>query len=341
MTRVETLAGTAWQAGRSTHLSLRLRGWRSRRCRRPTGAAGVGHAGAPRGGGRHRPGRPPAGRGLDLVVLATPSGGDHAAHALRAIEAGIAVVVDKPLAVSADAALEVVDAAEHAEVHDGLPEPALRRAEHVTLAEVVRSDAIDQVYRAELLGARRPEPKQRWREQADPEQGGGILLDLHSHLVDAAVQLFGEVETVYAEFAARTTNADDDAFWPAGIRRGWSRTSARPRSPALPARACRCWAARVRSCSTSSRPRPTSSRTCATTKRGWIYRGEEREPVARSRSSQVDFYRAVAEALRSDSRCEHAGGPARRRAPGRRHRRGAHERRGRQVVDIRTGERID
>ena len=42
--------------------------------------------------------------------------------------------------------------------------------------------------------------------------------------------------------------------------------------------------------------------TCATTTAaGWIYRGEEREPVARSRSSQVDFYRAVAEALRSDS----------------------------------------
>ena len=34
---------------------------------------------------------------------------------------------------------------------------------------------------------------------------------------------------------------------------------------------------------------------------GWIYRGEEREPVARSASSQVDFYRAVADALRSES----------------------------------------
>ena len=32
---------------------------------------------------------------------------------------------------------------------------------------------------------------------------------------------------------------------------------------------------------------------------GWLYRGTEREPVARAGSSQADLYRAVAAALRS------------------------------------------
>ena len=38
--------------------------------------------------------------GLDLVVLTTPTG-MHAAHAERVIEAGVALVVDKPLARTA------------------------------------------------------------------------------------------------------------------------------------------------------------------------------------------------------------------------------------------------
>src|SRR5690606_24339174 len=47
---------------------------------------------------------------LDLVVLATPTGG-HAAEALSVIRAGLPLVVDKPLAVDAAAAAEVVRAA--------------------------------------------------------------------------------------------------------------------------------------------------------------------------------------------------------------------------------------
>jgi predicted dehydrogenase len=38
------------------------------------------------------------------------------------------------------------------------------------------------------------------------------MLDLHSHVIDAAVDLFGPVDTVFAEVLARTTAAEDDAF---------------------------------------------------------------------------------------------------------------------------------
>ncbi|HEY7722142.1 MAG TPA: Gfo/Idh/MocA family oxidoreductase [Pedococcus sp.] len=241
--------------------------------------------------------------GLELVVLATPSG-DHAAHAMAAIEAGIAVVVDKPLAVSADAALEVVDAAEQAGVPLTVFQNRRFDAEHATLAEVLRSDAIGQVYRAELRWERwRPEPKQRWREQADPGEGGGILLDLHSHLVDAAVQLFGEIETVYAEVAARTTNADDDAFLAcrhtSGVVSHLGATSVAgapgPRVRVLGSKGAFLLNQFEAEANIFSDLRDDDGHA------GWIYRGEEREPVVRSQASQVDFYRAVRDALRSDS----------------------------------------
>jgi len=240
--------------------------------------------------------------GLDLVVLATPSG-DHAAHALTVIEAGLALVVDKPLAVDADTALEVVDAAEQAGVPLTVFQNRRYDAEHATLAEVVRSGAIGDVYRAELRWERwRPEPKARWREQADPEQGGGILLDLHSHLVDAAVQLFGEVETVYAEVHARTTNAEDDAFLAcrhtSGVVSHLNATSVSG-APGPRVRVLGSRGAFVLN-QFEAEPNIFSDLRDDEGYAGWLYRGEEREPVARQQSHQADFYKAVAQALASE-----------------------------------------
>jgi predicted dehydrogenase len=78
---------------------------------------------------------------------------------------------------------------------------------------VLSDRLVGDVVRAELRWERwRPVPKQRWRENAPPEEGGGLLLDLFPHLVDQAHLLFGPVETVYAELSAFTTVGEDTAF---------------------------------------------------------------------------------------------------------------------------------
>ena len=52
------------------------------------------------------------------------------------------------------------------------------------------------------------------RDGGDPARAAALLLDLGSHLVDQAVQLFGPVARVYAELDVRRpgTAADDDVF---------------------------------------------------------------------------------------------------------------------------------
>ena len=60
----------------------------------------------------------------------------------------------------------------------------------------------------------RTTPKPGWRESGAPADAGGLLMDLGSHLVDQALQLFGPVASVYAELDRRRpgVEVDDDAF---------------------------------------------------------------------------------------------------------------------------------
>jgi predicted dehydrogenase len=148
---------------------------------------------------------------IDVLVVATPNS-THAELAIAGLEAGKHVVVDKPMAVTAEDAQRVVDAAPervtvfHNRRWDG---------DFLTVKRLIADGALGKVTRFESRFERfRPEIKQGWRELPDASEGGGVLLDLGPHLVDQALQLFGPPTSVYAEVRTRRTDAkvDDDAF---------------------------------------------------------------------------------------------------------------------------------
>lgn len=148
----------------------------------------------------------------DVVVLASPSG-VHTEQVTRALRAGLPVVVDKPLAVNAAEARQLAELSRATGV--GLTVFHNRRfdADHRTLNQVLDSGELGEVFRIERRWERfRPTPQQRWREQLPAEQGGGLLLDLASHLIDHVTQVAGPVRSVYAELGTLTTVAEDDVF---------------------------------------------------------------------------------------------------------------------------------
>src|SRR5450631_1057445 len=239
--------------------------------------------------------------GLDLIVLATPSG-LHAVQARQCIDAGIAVVVDKPLAVDATRAFGEVDAARAVGVALTVFHNRRFDAEHVVAREIVRSGRLGEVFRHEFRWERwRPTPKDRWRENASPADGGGILLDLHSHMIDASVDLFGAIDTVYAEVATRTTAAEDEAFLAcrhtSGVVSHLGATSVSaapgPRVRIL-GRAGAFLLDEFEDDGTSIYPDLVDADPAHC---GWVYVGAERTPVARSDAGPVDFYRVVGRAL--------------------------------------------
>ena len=240
---------------------------------------------------------------LDLVVLATPTG-LHAAQAAQVIDAGIALVVDKPMAVDAAQAQGIVDLA----VERGVPLTVFQNRRYdpeLAALLAVRDQAlVGDLRRAEYRWDRwRPVPKLRWREHQTAAQGGGLLLDLQSHMLDQAVIVHGRVESVYAELEGRTVVAEDDTF-----------LACRHTSGVI---------SHVMACSVNGAPGPRARLMGSTGAYvigtqfddesaftefanqgehvGWIVRGREREPgpVAPA-SDQAEFYRQVAAALLSE-----------------------------------------
>jgi predicted dehydrogenase len=212
------------------------------------------------------------------------------------------VVVDKPLATDATRAFGVVDAARAAGVAMTVFQNRRFDAEHVAARETVRSGRLGEVFRHEFRWERwRPTPKDRWRENASAAQGGGILLDLHSHMVDAAVDLFGPIDRVYAEVAARSTASEDDAFLACRHTSGVMSHLGATSLSAAPGPRVRILGRRgafvlneFEDDGTDIYPDLANADAghC-----GWIYEGERRTPVTRPIAGQVDFYRQLMAAL--------------------------------------------
>jgi predicted dehydrogenase len=150
----------------------------------------------------------------DLVVIATTNV-SHEPLALEAIARGVAVVVDKPLALSTGQAGGLIAAAQAGSVPLTVFQNRRWDGDFLTVRDLMEFDAFGAVSRFESRFERfRPTPKGGWRERTSPQEGGGILFDLGSHIIDQAVALFGPVLDVYAEVDTTRPDAstDDDVF---------------------------------------------------------------------------------------------------------------------------------
>lgn len=150
----------------------------------------------------------------DLVVVATPNA-SHVPLARQAVEAGCDVVVDKPVAPTAQQARELQALAHERGRIVTVYQNRRWDTDYLTLRSLLAADRLGEVRRFESrFEAWSPTAKGGWRESGDPAQAGGLLYDLGAHLVDQAVQLFGPVAAVYAEADVRRPGvaAVDDVF---------------------------------------------------------------------------------------------------------------------------------
>jgi scyllo-inositol 2-dehydrogenase (NADP+) len=151
---------------------------------------------------------------LGLAVVATANRA-HGSLARDALEAGLPVVVDKPLAATSAEARSLVTLARERGLMLSVFHNRRLDGDLLTVRRLIEQERLGRVHRFESRFERwRPEPRPGWRESADPADAGGLLFDLGSHLIDQALVLFGPVERVYAEVEVRRLGAgvDDDVF---------------------------------------------------------------------------------------------------------------------------------
>ena len=127
---------------------------------------------------------------LDGVVIATPNA-LHGEQAIAALEHGVAVFCQKPLARSASEARDVVDAARGADALLAV-DLSYRHVEAFRRArELVREGMLGDVFALDLVFHNAYGPDKEWFY--DPRlSGGGCLIDLGTHLVDLALWTLGE-----------------------------------------------------------------------------------------------------------------------------------------------------
>jgi predicted dehydrogenase len=133
---------------------------------------------------------------LEGIVIATPTA-LHEQQALAALDRGLAVFCQKPLALDASGAARVVEAARRADVLLGVDLSYRFTSAAARLRETIPQ--LGEIFAADLVFHNAYGPDKPWFYDADLS-GGGCIADLGIHLVDLALWLLGfpEVESVEA-----------------------------------------------------------------------------------------------------------------------------------------------
>ncbi|MSS71556.1 MAG: dehydrogenase [Candidatus Latescibacteria bacterium] len=130
-----------------------------------------------------------------LVVIATPHD-THADLAIRAMEAGRHVVVDKIMCLNADEAARMIAARDRCGVLLSVFHNRRWDGDFLTVRQVVSQGLLGSVYRYECAILRHRAPR-GWRAEAS--HAGSILFDWGAHLIDQALLLCGRPESVLCD----------------------------------------------------------------------------------------------------------------------------------------------
>jgi len=152
-------------------------------------------------------------KNIDLCVVATPND-SHFSYTKACLEAGRHVVLDKPMTPTLAEAEQLVRiAADHGKLLTVYQDRRWDGA-FLTVKKLISSGALGKVaeYDARFDRFRLDAKPGAWREKTE-SAAAGVLWDLGPHLIDGALVLFGEPESIYAAaLHQRESAVVDDSF---------------------------------------------------------------------------------------------------------------------------------
>jgi|SRR5438270_2945916 len=154
-----------------------------------------------------------ADKSIQLCLVATPND-SHFSYAKACLEADRDVVVDKPLTPTMTEAEELVRLADKRGRLISVYQDRRWDGAFLTVKKLVQAGTLGAIaeYEARFDRFRLDAKPNAWREQPG-FAAAGVLWDLGPHLIDGALVLFGEPQSLYARaLCQRETSTVDDAF---------------------------------------------------------------------------------------------------------------------------------
>jgi scyllo-inositol 2-dehydrogenase (NADP+) len=152
-------------------------------------------------------------KSIALCVVATPND-SHFSYTKACLEAGRDVVVDKPFTPTLPEAEQLVRIAADRGRLVTVYQDRRWDGDFQTVKQLVKSGALGRIaeYEARFDRFRLESKPNAWREQINAP-AAGVLWDLGPHLIDQALVLFGEPQSIWAQaIRQRETSQVDDAF---------------------------------------------------------------------------------------------------------------------------------
>jgi len=149
---------------------------------------------------------------IDLVVISTPNA-YHFEMAREAILAGKHVIVEKPIAIHAKDAQELLDLSKEKHVIFTAYQNRRFDGDFLTIKQLVEEGVLGEILDVEIHYDRFVEgaSSKAWKAEGGP--GVNILYDLGVHIIDQVYTLFGMPTEVYADFRKqRASTPEFDCF---------------------------------------------------------------------------------------------------------------------------------
>lgn len=147
---------------------------------------------------------------VELVVVNTPNY-THFDYAKQALLSGKHVIVEKPFTVTEKEGLELVALAEKNGKKLSSYQSRRFDSDYRTVKRIVDSGVLGKIVEVEIHYDRFTPALSPKVHKETPGPGRGLLYDLGSHLIDQALQLFGDPQAVFADiFIIRDYSKVDD-----------------------------------------------------------------------------------------------------------------------------------
>lgn len=149
---------------------------------------------------------------IDLVIITTPNQ-THYEFAKQAILASKNVIVEKPITIHSQQALELAQLAEKQNVTLSVYQNRRWDNGALTVKKLIDENILGDIVEYEIRFERfspNKNPK-AWKETG--ELGTGLVYDLGVHLIDHVVDLFGVPISLYADVVKQNPNSGSDDFF--------------------------------------------------------------------------------------------------------------------------------